>query len=240
MVSWTSFCPSAFDQPGPVISVVELVPGGPQPRVVVRAVDRRVHGGLEGLVRRGPGRAVAGLPHRLLRVRVHPVPLDRAGPDQGLGQEVAEGPVRDVGRGEELLGERAPSRRASPPARRAGPGRPRRAWCRGWTGRSSTRGWRAWRAACSAWNSSTGIPNCAGVAAHLVQGDEPGVAVVGGVLDPLGHRRAAELLHPPGQLVAMDRAAGGSAGPASPASSGLPLARPVASARSRSSAPSGR
>jgi hypothetical protein len=38
---------------------------------------------------------------------------------------------------------------------------------------------------------------------HLVQRDEPGVPVVRGVLDPLGHGRAAELLHPHRQLVVM-------------------------------------
>ena len=39
------------------------------------------------------------------------------------------------------------------------------------------------------------------VAADLVQRDEPGIAIEGGVLDPLRHGRAAELLHPPGELV---------------------------------------
>ena len=40
-----------------------------------------------------------------------------------------------------------------------------------------------------------------GVATDLVQRDEPGVAVEGGVLDPLGHGGATQLLQPTGQLV---------------------------------------
>ena len=39
------------------------------------------------------------------------------------------------------------------------------------------------------------------VPADLVQPDEPGVAVVRGVLDTLGHDRAGQLLEPDAQLV---------------------------------------
>ena len=95
----------------------------------------------------------------------------------------------------------SPTVPASRPARPAGHVRPRRAWCRAWTAPVMV-------------VRPVGLPRLlqgvelrhrdaelARVAAHLVQSDEPGVAVEGGVLDSLRHRRAAQLLHPAGQLV---------------------------------------
>ncbi len=49
-------------------------------------------------------------------------------------------------------------------------------------------------AAANAWNSSGGTPEAPRVAADLVERDQPEPAVEGGVLDALGHHRAAGLL----------------------------------------------
>ena len=202
MVSCTSFWPSAFDQPGRVISESSCVPRSPEHLVVVGQIDRLMHRRLERRVRLRPGRPVARLAHRLLRVRVHPVPGDRSGPDERLGQEVSEGPVGHLAGGQEGLGELGPAVRHL--GEHGQPG----AYVLAALG--VMRGQRGHRLRLpmlpvglqrvELGQRDTELP---GVAAHLVQRDEPGVAVVRGVLHALGHGRATELLHPHRELVVM-------------------------------------
>ena len=56
--------------------------------------------------------------------------------------------------------------------------------------------WGQWasRSALAWWSSATGRPKTARLPPTSLRADQPGVAVQGGVLDPLGHGRAAELL----------------------------------------------
>ena len=133
---------------------------------------------------------------------MHPVPGDRSGPDEGLGQEVAERPIRYAGGGEEQFGESGPT---VGNLREHGEPGPDVLTALGVVGRQAGHRQRLVSLALDLQPVELldRDAELRRVAAHLVQGDEPGVAVVGRVLDPLGHRRAAELLQPPGQFVAM-------------------------------------
>ena len=118
---------------------VDRVPGGPQLGVVVGQVDRCGQRRLEVLVRSGPAGVLRRLARRLLGVVVQPLTLDRAGADDGLGQEVGQPPVRDRGPRPGTARRTRPRRHRPRPARPAGPGCPRRVWCRGSTAPSSSR-----------------------------------------------------------------------------------------------------
>ena len=61
-----------------------------------------MHGILEGLLRIDPAGAGGRFTHRLLRVVMHPLPLDQPGRHECLPEQVAEGPVGDRGRVEQL------------------------------------------------------------------------------------------------------------------------------------------
>ena len=89
----------------------------------------------------------------------------------------------------------------------AGRARPRSASCRASTAWSSRPASRAELAAHQSWNSSGVTPRCAGVAADLVERGEPEPAVERGVLDALGHHRAAGLLEAHHELVPVRAAA---------------------------------
>ena len=143
MVRPSSLADSALLRPASPTAQQHLVEHAADPLVVEGGVDRGVDGPLVRLVGRGPGGAVAGFAHRLLGVRVEPVAQRRVvgpGADDGLPQQVAEARSRAAVRARAAGRGRAPRRRGPRPARRSAPGRPRPAWCRGWTRRSSRAG----------------------------------------------------------------------------------------------------
>ncbi len=167
------------------------------------------HEALEGLVvvgvRVGPRRPGLGLAGGLLGVGDRAVDRQRPGADEGLVEEVLLGPVRQAARargrvvrgpGRDGVGPlaRALRQQGHPDAdvlgalrvvRRQGGHRHRPVALQG---RAEVH--ELLRAGAEA----------ARVAADLVQRDEPAVAVEGGVLDALGHDRAAGLLEAAGEL----------------------------------------
>ena len=229
MVSWTSFWPSALHQPAAVIAAANSVErwraGLGSSYMASTTSCMRVSKAAFGSVPGGRWWRPRGPPSRRTRAGARgsigqaptAVCQSRAS-KSGSSSGAAAGPLRVRVRAT------APgSRRARP----AGPGRLRRAWCRGWTA------WSCCRAArCRAGRRPRGTPPGAtpkrsGCAADLVERDEPGPPVEGGVLDALGHHGAGELLEAlresrcPGRRAAAPRASTASrvarSGRASPA-----------------------
>ena len=177
---------------------VQLVPGRAQPGVVVRQVDRRVHRRLEARIRRrsrwcrrwpraSPSpRTRASAPARSAR--------PRPGSGPGSSRRPGWAPPWRPGRSR-----RTPPTRSGISASTASRARTSSPRLVSWVDRpvidSGCRCLPLGLQRVELRQRDAELPR---VAAHLVQGDEPGVAVVGGVLDALGHGGAAELLHPHG------------------------------------------
>ena len=88
---------------------------------------------------------------------------------------------------------------------RAGPARPRSAWCRGSRASSSTSASSCSQPLATRRGARRPTRQVVGVAAHLVERRQPEPAVERGVLDALGHHRPAGLLEPDDELVRRGR-----------------------------------
>ena len=161
--------------------------------IVEGRVDRRVHRALVRRVGRGPRRAVTGLAHRLLGVRVQTLSRRRPGAEDRLPEQVAEG---GVGEGDER---QQPVQGVRPPVRdlreHADAGADVLASLRVVRRRRRHR----IRARCLTLRHRRvelldGDRPLARVAPDLGQRREPGRAVEGAVLDALRHHRTGRLL----------------------------------------------
>ena len=130
-----------------------------------------------------PGRVHLRLAKRLLDVLLEPIGAQRPRADDGLQDQVRL--VRVAPALEPRAARAPPTPPVAPPGTRAARARRRSASRRASSSRAGWRGKRAERSRLARWKSATERENRAGIAADLVEREEPVPAVEGGVLDAL-------------------------------------------------------
>ncbi len=168
--------------------------------VGVQRVAEALHRLLPLVVLLDPVRVALGLAQRLLHVRLDPLGRDHPRSHQGLEQEVTLDVVRGSVRGTQVLGDGEPSLDMGLPFRRHRGQRsdacPHVGRALGVVGHGGQQvEGEALRALGVARVEALDVdPEARRIAAHVVQGDQPVVAIEGGVLDALGHDRRRGLL----------------------------------------------